>query len=84
MLSPTLSACDRRVAVVERVGPVPGGIDRVGAVAVRRPRRRVTAWKVLAVLSTSVSVSVPVAVGVPAMALATPPASITEPRRCRR
>ena len=35
--------------------------------------------KVLGVLSTSVSVSVPVAVGVPGVALATPPASITEP-----
>ena len=39
----------------------------------------VTAWNVLAGLSTSVSVSVPLAVGVPGVPLATPPASITEP-----
>ena len=35
--------------------------------------------KVLGGSSTSMSVSVPVAVGVPGVALATPPASITEP-----
>ena len=38
----------------------------------------VTAWKVLAGLSTSVSVSVPLAVGVP-VPLLTPPASVTVP-----
>ena len=49
---------------------MPVGIDRVGAVAVAVAAGSPTAWKVLAVLSTSVSVRVPVAVGVPAMALA--------------
>ncbi len=38
-----------------------------------------TAVKALVVPSTSLDVKLPVAVGVPAMALATPPASVTAP-----
>ena len=61
---PALSASHRRIAVVERVGPHPGCIDREGAVAVGARGGRADHRQVSAGLSTSVELRSPVAVGI--------------------
>ena len=76
---PTLSASTVGIAVVERVGPHPGRVERVAAVAVGAGGAGRTACQASDGLSTSVELRSPVAVGVPGVPLLTPPASITVP-----